>query len=155
MMTTEMGKTLSAAQQELAKCATACRYYAERAAGFLADEADRAYRGQRDQESRARTGRQRPVRRHALGRPAGHRPGGRRRALVSDAVAQGAKVLCGGAAPDGPGFYSLPNVLAASPPTCAHREELFGPVAALYRITDIDAAIELANGTEFGLGADV
>ena len=75
--------------------------------------------------------------------------------LVADAVAKGAKALCGGAAPDGPGFYYPPTVLAGiTPDMRVHTEEVFGPVATLYRVPDIDAAIELANGTEFGLGAN-
>ena len=75
--------------------------------------------------------------------------------LVADAVAQGARALCGGAAPDGPGFYYPPTVLAGITPAMrVHAEEVFGPVATLYRVPDIDGAIELANGTEFGLGAN-
>jgi succinate-semialdehyde dehydrogenase / glutarate-semialdehyde dehydrogenase len=74
---------------------------------------------------------------------------------VADAVAKGATVLCGGAAPEGPGFYYPPTVLAGiTPDMRVHREEVFGPVATLYRVPDLDAAIELANGTEFGLGAN-
>jgi len=75
--------------------------------------------------------------------------------LVADAVAKGARALCGGAAPDGPGFYYPPTVLTGiTAEMRAHTEEIFGPVATLYRVPDIDAAIELANGTEFGLGAN-
>jgi succinate-semialdehyde dehydrogenase/glutarate-semialdehyde dehydrogenase len=75
--------------------------------------------------------------------------------LVADAVAKGAKVLCGAAAPEGPGFYYPPTVLAGiTPEMRVHREEVFGPVATLYRVPDIEAAIELANVTEFGLGAN-
>jgi succinate-semialdehyde dehydrogenase/glutarate-semialdehyde dehydrogenase len=75
--------------------------------------------------------------------------------LVADAVAQGARALCGGAVPEGPGFYYPPTVLAGiTPGMRVHREEVFGPVATLYRVPDIDAAIDLANGTEFGLGAN-
>jgi succinate-semialdehyde dehydrogenase / glutarate-semialdehyde dehydrogenase len=75
--------------------------------------------------------------------------------LVADAVAKGARALCGGAAPEGPGFYYPPTVLAGvTPEMRVHTEEVFGPVATLYRVPDIDVAIELANGTEFGLGAN-
>ena len=75
--------------------------------------------------------------------------------LVADAVALGARVLCGGAAPDRPGFYYPPTVLAGiTPDMRVHQEEVFGPVATLYRVADLDAAIEIANGTEFGLGAN-
>ena len=76
--------------------------------------------------------------------------------LVADAVAKGARALCGGAAPEGPGFYYPPTVLAGiTPEMRLYGEEAFGPVASLYRVPDIDAAVELANGTEFGLGASV
>jgi succinate-semialdehyde dehydrogenase/glutarate-semialdehyde dehydrogenase len=75
--------------------------------------------------------------------------------LVANAVANGAKVLCGGAAPDRPGCYYPPTVLAdVTPGMRVHAEEVFGPVATLYRAAGIDAAIELANGTQFGLGAN-
>ena len=75
--------------------------------------------------------------------------------LVADAVASGARVLCGGAAPDRRGFYYPPTVLAAvTPGMRVYSEEVFGPVAALYRVSGLDAAIELANGTQFGLGAN-
>jgi succinate-semialdehyde dehydrogenase/glutarate-semialdehyde dehydrogenase len=75
--------------------------------------------------------------------------------LVADAVAKGARVLCGGAAPDGPGFYYPPTVLAGiTPDMRVHSEEVFGPVATLYQVPGIDAATELANGTQFGLGAN-
>src|SRR5580693_5657337 len=75
--------------------------------------------------------------------------------FVADAVAKGAKVLCGGAAPEGPGFYYPPTVLAGiTPEMRLYGEEVFGPVASLYRVADLDAAIDLANGTEFGLGAN-
>jgi succinate-semialdehyde dehydrogenase/glutarate-semialdehyde dehydrogenase len=75
--------------------------------------------------------------------------------LVADAVAKGARALCGGAAPEGAGFYYPPTVLAEiTPEMRVHREEVFGPVATLYRVADIEEAIELANGTEFGLGAN-
>jgi succinate-semialdehyde dehydrogenase / glutarate-semialdehyde dehydrogenase len=75
--------------------------------------------------------------------------------LVADAVGQGARVLCGGTAPDGPGWYYPPTVLAGiTPGMRIHAEEAFGPVATLYRVSGIDEAIALANGTEFGLGAN-
>ena len=75
--------------------------------------------------------------------------------LVADAVAKGATVLCGGAVPEGPGYYYPPTVLTViTPEMRIHTEEAFGPVATLYRVADIDEAIELGNATEFGLGAN-
>lgn len=75
--------------------------------------------------------------------------------LVADAVANGAHVLCGGAVPDQPGFYYPPTVLSGiTPQMRVHTEEVFGPVATLYRVGGVGEAIEVANSTEFGLGAN-
>jgi succinate-semialdehyde dehydrogenase/glutarate-semialdehyde dehydrogenase len=75
--------------------------------------------------------------------------------LVDDAVAKGASVACGGRAVDGPGWYYAPTVVTdVTPEMRIHLEETFGPVATLYRVPDIDAAIEVANGTTFGLGSN-
>ena len=73
---------------------------------------------------------------------------------VARSVAAGARPLTGGRALDGPGYYYAPTVLADVPPTApAARDEVFGPVAALFRVAGLDEAIALANATPFGLGA--
>jgi succinate-semialdehyde dehydrogenase / glutarate-semialdehyde dehydrogenase len=75
---------------------------------------------------------------------------------VRRTIAAGGRVLAGGAPIDGPGFYYAPTVLTdVRPGSAAYHEELFGPVAALFRVPDLDAAIRLANDTSFGLGASV
>ncbi|MFI1384564.1 NADP-dependent succinic semialdehyde dehydrogenase [Embleya sp. NPDC020886] len=74
---------------------------------------------------------------------------------VEDARAKGARILCGGERPAGPGWYYPPTVVAElTQEMRMYREEVFGPVAGLYRVADLDAAIELANATPFGLGAN-
>jgi succinate-semialdehyde dehydrogenase/glutarate-semialdehyde dehydrogenase len=76
--------------------------------------------------------------------------------LVADAVGRGAKVLTGGERPDGPGWFYPPTVLTDVDSSMRlYREEAFGPVAAVYRVADLDEAIDLANATAFGLGAVV
>ncbi|MEU9837223.1 NADP-dependent succinic semialdehyde dehydrogenase [Streptosporangium sp. NPDC048047] len=75
--------------------------------------------------------------------------------LVADAVGRGARVLCGGYIPDRPGWFYQPTVVAGvTPEMRMFSEEVFGPVAALYRVSDVDEAIALANVTDFGLGAN-
>lgn len=75
-------------------------------------------------------------------------------AQVRATVASGAKVLCGGAPLDRPGNFYAPTILSEIPPdSSANHEEFFGPVALLYRVPNLDAAIALANATPFGLGA--
>jgi succinate-semialdehyde dehydrogenase / glutarate-semialdehyde dehydrogenase len=75
---------------------------------------------------------------------------------VSRAVKEGAKLLLGGKPQGGKGFYYPPTVLAGIPRTSrSYREELFGPVATLYRVKDLDEAIAVANDVPFGLGSSV
>lgn len=74
--------------------------------------------------------------------------------LVDDATAHGATVLAGGHAMDRPGWYVEPTVVSGiTKDARLYYEEAFGPVASVYRVADIDEAIELANDTPFGLGA--
>jgi len=73
---------------------------------------------------------------------------------VSRSVAMGARVLAGGHRLERAGNFYAPTVLAGVPENApAYREELFGPVAAIFRARDIGDAIRLANDTAFGLGA--
>jgi succinate-semialdehyde dehydrogenase / glutarate-semialdehyde dehydrogenase len=75
---------------------------------------------------------------------------------VRASVAAGARLLTGGHRIQRPGNYYAPTVLADVPAGApAYSEELFGPVAVLFRVNGIDEAIRLANDTEFGLGASV
>jgi succinate-semialdehyde dehydrogenase / glutarate-semialdehyde dehydrogenase len=73
---------------------------------------------------------------------------------VRKSVAAGAKVLTGGKPLQRPGNFYAPTVLvniAADSP--AHKEEMFGPVASVFRAKDVEDAIRIANDTRFGLGA--
>ncbi|HZF73514.1 MAG TPA: aldehyde dehydrogenase family protein, partial [Gemmatimonadaceae bacterium] len=73
---------------------------------------------------------------------------------VKASVAAGARILTGGTKLDRQGFFYAPTVLADIPPDApAARDELFGPVASVFKATDIADAIRIANGTTFGLGA--
>ena len=73
---------------------------------------------------------------------------------VRKSVAAGARVLTGGNRIAGDGYYYQPTVLTDIPKGCpAYDEEIFGPVASLFQVGNIDEAISLANDTEFGLGS--
>ncbi|MFJ9349242.1 NADP-dependent succinic semialdehyde dehydrogenase [Streptomyces sp. NPDC101237] len=76
--------------------------------------------------------------------------------LVDDARRSGARVLCGGQRPEGPGWFYPPTVLTGIHRDMRiHREEAFGPVATLYRAGDLDEAILIANDSPFGLSSNV
>ncbi|MEY2541375.1 MAG: succinate-semialdehyde dehydrogenase / glutarate-semialdehyde dehydrogenase [Verrucomicrobiota bacterium] len=73
---------------------------------------------------------------------------------VQKSVAAGAKLLTGGNRVHGPGFFYEPTVLVDLPrKSPAYGEEVFGPVASVFRVRDADEAIEIANDSSFGLGA--
>ena len=75
--------------------------------------------------------------------------------MVSDARTKGAAILCGGRAVAGPGWFYEPTVVAEmTPDVVMYAEEVFGPVAGLYRVDSLDEAIELGNGTIYGLGSN-
>jgi succinate-semialdehyde dehydrogenase/glutarate-semialdehyde dehydrogenase len=75
-------------------------------------------------------------------------------AQVRAAIMAGATVLTGGERMMGEGFYFEPTVLADVPRTTAvYRDEIFGPVAMLFRARSVEEAIEIANDTPFGLAA--
>jgi succinate-semialdehyde dehydrogenase/glutarate-semialdehyde dehydrogenase len=74
---------------------------------------------------------------------------------VQDAATKGASVLCGGRRLEQPGWWYEPTVVAdLTPDMKMYAEEVFGPVAGLYRVASLDEALELANGTSFGLGSN-
>ncbi len=75
---------------------------------------------------------------------------------VEASVAAGATLECGGEPLDRPGWYYPPTVLAEPPvDSPAGAEEVFGPVAAVFRVADEEEAIALANETRYGPGASV
>jgi succinate-semialdehyde dehydrogenase/glutarate-semialdehyde dehydrogenase len=75
---------------------------------------------------------------------------------VERSVQAGAKLLTGGNAIEGKGWWFRPGVLAGIPKSApTYREEVFGPVALLFEVDGVDAAIALANESDFGLGSSV
>ena len=82
----------------------------------------------------------------------------RTREHIADALAKGAKLLCGGHEPEGEqyarGFFFLPTVLTnVNHSMKVMQEETFGPVAPIMRFKGLDEALSLANDTPYGLAA--
>ena len=73
---------------------------------------------------------------------------------MQKSIAAGAKLLTGGNRIKRDGFFYEPTVLADIPrDSPAYSEEIFGPVALFFRVADSDEAMDIANDSEFGLGA--
>ena len=76
--------------------------------------------------------------------------------LVTDAVHDGATLVTGGSAPDGPGWFYEPTVLLGVPPEAqVNKVEIFGPVAPITTFTTEEEAVVRANATEYGLSSYV
>jgi succinate-semialdehyde dehydrogenase/glutarate-semialdehyde dehydrogenase len=77
-------------------------------------------------------------------------------AQLKDAVDRGAKVLVGGEALDGPGHFFQPAVVVDAPEDSRlATEEVFGPVLPVWKVDDLDEAIERANASQYGLGSSI
>ncbi len=75
---------------------------------------------------------------------------------VEASVEAGAKLLTGGEPVSGAGYFYQPSILTDIPTQApAYSDELFGPVASLFHVPDLESAIVLANGSRYGLGASV
>jgi succinate-semialdehyde dehydrogenase / glutarate-semialdehyde dehydrogenase len=75
---------------------------------------------------------------------------------VKDAVDKGATVVVGGKRVDGPGWFYEPTLLTGiTPEMNLYSEEVFGPVAALFTVSGLEEALEIANSHPYGLGANL
>lgn len=75
---------------------------------------------------------------------------------VERSVKSGAKLLCGGVLPEGPGCFYPPTVLSGiGRGMAAYEEEIFGPVASIIEVQDDDEAVAVANDSDYGLGSAV
>ena len=75
-------------------------------------------------------------------------------AMVARAPEQGARIVCGGSAPDLPGWFYRPTLITEVAETSeVYRDEVFGPVLTVRSFTDDDDALRQANDTEYGLAA--
>lgn len=75
---------------------------------------------------------------------------------INATVSAGAKLLLGGKAINGPGFFFPPTVLTNVPKgSPAYSEEFFGPVASIFRVNNAEEALRIANDTRFGLGSSL
>ena len=75
---------------------------------------------------------------------------------VEESVAKGARILCGGMPVEGKGAFYTPTVLGGvTEGMAAFDEETFGPVAAITRVPDVDAAVRAANASQFGLSGNL